>query len=104
MWLTRKGGGKLKRLDYSHILRLRHVKIFFVVVQVAAFCGTLEKDLSDRKKTAEVDVGDLSTSSYASMFESEAERRMKIVPTAFYQSAPHLLFDANCVSDFVGWV
>ena len=72
-------------------------------LQVAAFCGTLEKDLSDRRKTAEVDVADISTLSYASVFVSEAERRLKVVPTAFYQRAPHCLFDANSATDFAGW-
>ena len=90
----------LQPCAYMAVCLDRHL----IGLQVASFCGTLEKDLSDRRKTAEIDIAEILTASYASMFNTEAERRIKGVPTAFYQRAPTKLFDANCLADFPGWV
>lgn len=66
---------------------------------VAAFCSVFDKDLSDRRKTAEVDMGSGLDASYASMFTREVERRLKQVPAAFYAESPQgLQFDK-----LVGW-
>ena len=63
-----------------------------VCAQVAAFVTVLDKDLTDRKKTAEVDIGPLLTSSYSELSAAELGRRLKHVPVAFYaQKAPELL-------------
>lgn len=69
---------------------------------VAAACGALDKDLSDKRKTAEVDITELLDGSYAAMFRKEAGRRMKAVPTAFYREPPSKLFDTG-MEDFAGW-
>ena len=69
---------------------------------VAAACGALDKDLSDKRKTAEVDVTELLDGSYAAMFRKEAGRRMKAVPTAFYRQPPNKLFNTG-LEDFAGW-
>lgn len=47
--------------------------------QVAGLCQILDKDLTDRTKTSEVDVEPLLDTSYTSLFVSEAERRLKQV-------------------------
>ena len=73
-------------------------------VQVAAFVAVLDKDLADRKKTAEVDIGPLLTSSYAELASTELGKRLKRVPVAFYAQKPQQLFDADiCKADFAGW-
>ena len=64
----------------------------------------LDKDLADRKKTAEVDVGALLRSSYSEYFAAEAEKRLKAVPVAFYSSPPAQLFPDAAKLEFPGWV
>ncbi|KAK9836980.1 hypothetical protein WJX81_004282 [Elliptochloris bilobata] len=71
--------------------------------QVAAVVGVLDKDLADRKRTAEIDLAPLLPGSYASLANSELTRRMKRVPTAFYAEPPRRLLDVNCAADFAGW-
>eukprot|EP00884_Botryococcus_braunii_P013080 jgi/Botrbrau1/21773/Bobra.0190s0001.2 len=57
--------------------------------QVArAASSLLEKDLTDRRKTAEVDCGGLLPSSYTSMVVGEARRRLKAVPTSYFKVLP----------------
>lgn len=74
-------------------------------VQVAAFAAALlDKDLSDRRKTAEVDIAPLRAGSYASMASTELGRRLKRVPTAFYGRKLERLFEPDgCAADFAGW-
>jgi hypothetical protein len=57
-------------------------------VQVSAFVTVLDKDLSDRVRTSEIDIEPLLTSSYSSLFAQEAERRLKSVALAFYAQPP----------------
>lgn len=64
----------------------------------------LDKDLGDRKKTAEVDVGALLRSSYSGSFAIETEKRLKSVPVAFFPAPPAQLFPAAAACDFSGWV
>ncbi len=61
--------------------------------QVAAFAAVLDKDLADRKKTAEVDIGPLLTLSYSELAAAELGRRLKHVPVAFYAQKCPELFD-----------
>ena len=64
----------------------------------------LDKDLADRKKTAEVDIGPLLTSSYSVMVSLELSKRLKRVPVAFYARRPNQLFNADlCKADSAGW-
>lgn len=64
----------------------------------------LDKDLTDRKKTAEVDLAPLLTGSYASLVSAELARRLKQVPVAFYPNKLTGLMDPDkCTIDFVGW-
>ena len=71
---------------------------------MAAFVAVLDKDLADRKKTAEVDIGPLLTSSYSALSAAELGKRLKRVPVAFYAQKPSQLFDpAACKADFGGW-
>jgi hypothetical protein len=73
-------------------------------VQVAAFVAVLDKDLADRKRTAEVDIGRLLTSSYAELASTELGKRLKRVPVALHAQKPQQLFDADmCMADFAGW-
>ena len=64
-----------------------------IAAQVAAFAMVLDKDLADRKKTAEVDIGPLLTLSYSGMSAAELGRRLKHVPVAFYAQKTPALFD-----------
>lgn len=70
---------------------------------VSSYCSILDKDLSDRRRTAEIDVGDVLTASYASLFTREVERRLKEVPAAFYAQAPSKLMNEQLAQDFPGW-
>lgn len=74
------------------------------IVQVAAFAALLDKDLTDRKRTAEVDIAPLLTGSYTSLVSTELARRLKRVPIAFYAEKPAGLFQTEVVhADFAGW-
>ena len=71
---------------------------------MAAFVTVLDKDLADKRKTAEVDVAPLLTSSYSELASSELAKRLKRVPVAFYAQRPKQLFDAELSkADFAGW-
>ncbi|CAJ2628308.1 unnamed protein product [Trifolium pratense] len=61
---------------------------------------SLETDLTVRGKTCDVNVGDVSAASYATILGSEITRRVKQVPLAFYKTTPSSLFSEN---DFAGW-
>jgi U3 small nucleolar RNA-associated protein 19 len=73
------------------------------MLQVVSFVGMLDRDMTDRRKTSEVDVAPFFGASYASLAGQELGRRLKRVPTAFYAQPPKKLFDRNCESDFGGW-
>ena len=73
-------------------------------LQVATYVSILDRDLGDRKKTAEVDVTALLKSSYSSLIALETEKRLKSVPVAFYPTPPQQLFPEVCKIDFPGWV
>jgi hypothetical protein len=68
-------------------------------------CSILDKDLSDRVRTSEVDVTPLLTASYASLLQQELGRKLrKGVPVAFYSSMPIGLFDEGLVGEgLAGW-
>jgi U3 small nucleolar RNA-associated protein 19 len=66
---------------------------------VAQFARTmLEKDMTNKVKTAEVDISEVLGTSYASLFDKEIKRRMKSVPTTVYagtrSGVPQRLFGA----------
>ncbi|XP_015931566.1 protein NUCLEOLAR COMPLEX ASSOCIATED 4 [Arachis duranensis] len=67
---------------------------------VSRFALSLENDLTVRAKTSEVNVGDFSSGSYATIIGAEMSRRVKQVPLAFYKSTPSTLFSE---ADFAGW-
>ena len=71
--------------------------------QVSTYCAILEKDLTNRRKTSEVEISELLGASYSSLFTREVERRLKQVPAAFYAQPPTALFDASSAEDFAGW-
>ena len=74
------------------------------ILQVANYVSILDKDLGDRKRTAEVDVGALLRSSYSEFLTLETEKRLKSVPVAFYSAPPSQLFHNVAKVDFPGWV
>ncbi|MED6209343.1 hypothetical protein PIB30_053703 [Stylosanthes scabra] len=67
---------------------------------VSRFGLSLENDLTVRAKTSEVNVGDFSSGSYATIIGAEMSRRVKQVPLAFHKSTPSTLFSD---ADFAGW-
>ncbi|KAI5434528.1 Maturation and nuclear export of 40S ribosomal subunits interacting protein, variant 2 [Lathyrus oleraceus] len=67
---------------------------------VSRFALSLGTDLTVRAKTTEVNVGDFSAGSYATILGAEITRRVKQVPLAFYKTTPSSLFSEN---DFTGW-
>ncbi|KAK4747717.1 hypothetical protein SAY87_014303 [Trapa incisa] len=67
---------------------------------VSRFVLSLESDLTVRAKTTEVNVKDMSSGSYGTIFGDEMRRRVKQVPLAFYRATPSSLFSE---SDFPGW-
>lgn len=70
---------------------------------MAAYCAVLDKDLTNRRKTSEVDVAPLLSASYSSLFAREVGRRLKAAPAAFYADPPAALFGAEAADDFAGW-
>ncbi len=72
-------------------------------LQVATYVSILDKDLGDRRRTAEVDVSALLRSSYSEYIVLETEKRLKSVPVAFYASPPTQLFPDAAKADFLGW-
>ena len=44
----------------------------------------LDRDVSNRMQTADIDVAALANASYATLFGEDVERRLKAVPLAFY--------------------
>ncbi|XP_027331363.1 nucleolar complex protein 4 homolog B isoform X2 [Abrus precatorius] len=67
---------------------------------VSRFALSLGNDLTVRAKTSEVNVGDFSAGSYATILGAEISRRVKQVPLAFYKATPSSLFSET---DFAGW-
>ncbi|XP_047181322.1 protein NUCLEOLAR COMPLEX ASSOCIATED 4 [Vigna umbellata] len=67
---------------------------------VSRFALSLGNDLTVRAKTSEVNVGDFSAGSYATILGAEITRRVKQVPLAFYKATPSSLFSET---DFAGW-
>lgn len=63
----------------------------------------LDKDLGDRKRTAEVDVSALLRSSYSEYFAVETQKRLKSVPVAFFPTPPTQLFPSAAKVEFPGW-
>lgn len=65
----------------------------------------LDKDLTDRIRTSEVDITPLLTASYASLLQQELGRKLRRgVAVAFYSTVPSGLFDAGVVGeDLAGW-
>jgi U3 small nucleolar RNA-associated protein 19 len=72
--------------------------------QVAKFCEVLNKELTQRKKTADLPVSDTTGMSYASVLEEELGRNMKRAPLAFYAAVPTTLLEpAALAPSFPGW-
>lgn len=51
---------------------------------VAQYCSILDKDLTNKIKHSEVDIDEVLTLSYASLFDREVKKRLKSVPTSIY--------------------
>lgn len=57
-------------------------------VQVAAYVQNVDKPLTDRRKTAELDIQAVVLESYGTMIRGELEKRLRKPPaTAFYEPA-----------------
>jgi len=71
---------------------------------VSRFVAVLERELGNRRKTQELELGALAGASYASLFAEETERRLKAVPLAFYPpgSEPLRLWDLGEAPEFAG--
>ncbi|GJP47371.1 hypothetical protein CLOM_g6569 [Closterium sp. NIES-68] len=65
---------------------------------VSRFVASLEKDLSERSSTVEVNVGDFSHTSYGTIMADELGRRVKAVPLAFFEHTPTTLFPVSSPS------
>ena len=63
----------------------------------------LDKDLTDRKKTSELDIAPYIGGSYHQLAASELDRRIKRVSTAFYRTPPTKLFGSHGASEFTAW-
>lgn len=71
--------------------------------QVAAMVPVLEKDLRDRKKTAEISVSPLAAASYHSLITGMLAQRLKQAPTAYYADPPVSLADKAPGAQLVDW-
>lgn len=67
---------------------------------VSQYVSVLDRDISDRKKTSEINISEVLTASYASIFDKEINRRLKAVPTAAYPTTqvPRELFSPSSKS------
>jgi hypothetical protein len=76
-----------------------------VLLQVAAMSSVLDKDLSDRVRSSELDLAPLLPASYASLMGQELGRKLrKGVAVAFYTSSPGGLWDAGLLGEEMpGW-
>ena len=54
---------------------------------VARFCAVLQKDLTNRRKTAEISLSAVLENSYESLFTAQVTRRLKSVALAAYSAA-----------------
>ncbi|CAI5476060.1 unnamed protein product, partial [Closterium sp. Yama58-4] len=62
---------------------------------VSRFVASLEKDLSERSSTMELNVADFSATSYGTIMADELGRRVKAVPLAFFERTPTTLFPTS---------
>ncbi|CAI5978509.1 unnamed protein product [Closterium sp. NIES-64] len=62
------------------------------------FVASLEKDLSERSSTVELNVADFSATSYGTIMADELGRRVKAVPLAFFERTPTTLFPTSSSS------
>ena len=62
---------------------------------VSKYCSILDKDMTDRRKSTEVNIEEVLSASYSFMFDKEVKKRLKTVPTAVYtiESVPKHLFE-----------
>ena len=51
---------------------------------VSAYCAMLDKDMTNKVKTAEIDISEVLVTSYASLFDREIRRKLKSVSTTVY--------------------
>lgn len=70
---------------------------------VALAAESLDEDLTDRRKTAEVDVGALVAISTAAMVDRELSRKIKQAPLRFHRDPPESLLGSAQAVDFAGW-
>jgi U3 small nucleolar RNA-associated protein 19 len=71
---------------------------------VSSYTAVLDRDLSDRRKTAELNLAEVIAGSYSSMFDHEVGRRLKQIPVAGYAIPPSSLFGTQDTVDFPGWL
>ena len=70
--------------------------------QVSKFVQVLDKDLSDRVKTAELPVGDVCASSYASLMGEELGARIKSAPLTVHRGGYTGLFKSPLMQECFG--
>lgn len=51
---------------------------------VVQYCSVLDKDITNKIKHSEIDITEVLTLSYASLFDREIKKRLKSVPTSIY--------------------
>lgn len=68
-------------------------------------CSVLDKDLTDRIRTSELDMQPLLPTSYSSLMAQELGKKLrKSVPVAFYKTLPSGLWDEGLLGDDLkGW-
>jgi hypothetical protein len=67
-----------------------------VCMQVVPFVQQLDRDLTDKRRTAEVDMAPLLSEGYSSQITSELEKKLRKAPATSFLSpneAPRGLFD-----------
>lgn len=70
---------------------------------VVQYCSILDKDITNKIKHSEVDISEVLTLSYASLFDREIKKRLKFVPTSIHsgtrEGIPTSLFPAEDMED-----
>lgn len=79
--------------------------VVVAVVQVSSMCSILDKDLTDRIRTSELDIQPLLITSYWSLMAQELGKKLrKSVPVAFYKTLPQGQWDRGLLGDdLLGW-
>jgi U3 small nucleolar RNA-associated protein 19 len=90
---------KCKALE-SSLWEMATLRDFHYYPQVSKLAETLDKDLENRVKTAELPVSDICAANYASLLQEEFAARVKTAPVAYHRGGVRGLFQTPLMKQF----